>query len=319
MTPDPDAARADAALIAAARAHFDRCRAEVDPFVARHFRLRGTLRLHRAALGWDLLRAPLNILLALPFVLVRLAALLARALRMRRVADWLATRRILLPTAVGQRVERLIAAELLGLPVAGQAAGRDALTAAVLAAPQVRDLIRRRGDPAAVAHLGGRVVQTLGDYAGTRSAVAEMTTALGTLGAGAVAFQALTPGMLSFAPAVAAVMAHNAAIAAFPLGGLLGAAWYGVFPAEVPLWFSALALIALLAFGATLSAFAGILADPVQARTGMHRRRLLRLIDAVEAEFTGQDARGFAAREHYLARLVDLADAGALALRSLRG
>lgn len=318
MTRPAPAPDADAAVIAAAQAHFDRCRAQVDGFVARHFSLRGTLRLHRAALGWDLLRAPLNILLALPFVAVRLLALVARGLRLRRVADWLAARRILLPTAVGQQVERLIATDLLGLPVPGQAAGRDALTAAVLAAPQVRDLIRRRGDPAAAADLSGRVVQTLGDYAGTRSAVAEMTTALGTLGAGAVAFQALTPGMLSFAPALAAVMAHNAAIAAFPLGGLMGAAWYGVFPAEVPLWFSALALTGLLGLGAVLSAFAGILADPVQAAAGLHRRRLLRLIDAVEAEFTGLGPRGFAAREHYLARLVDLADAGLLAARSLR-
>ena len=35
--------------------------AEVRRFVRHRFGLRGTLRLHRAALGWDLLRAPVNV------------------------------------------------------------------------------------------------------------------------------------------------------------------------------------------------------------------------------------------------------------------
>ena len=36
--------------------------------------------------------------------------------------------------------------------------------------------------------------------------------------------------------------------------------------------------------GAVMAAFAGILADPVQARLGLHQRRLERLIAAMAAE-----------------------------------
>ena len=87
--------------------------ARVDAFVARHFSLRGTLALHRGALGLDLLRAPLNVVLAPVFVLTRLAAFLARLVRLRRVAAWLGSRRILLPTRVASRVEALVRDELL--------------------------------------------------------------------------------------------------------------------------------------------------------------------------------------------------------------
>jgi uncharacterized protein DUF6635 len=41
-------------------------RERIDPFVASHFSLTGTLRLHRAALGWDIARAPLNLAMAAP-------------------------------------------------------------------------------------------------------------------------------------------------------------------------------------------------------------------------------------------------------------
>jgi hypothetical protein len=39
-------------------------RARVRPFVDQHFSLLGSAAIHRAALGWDILRAPANILLA---------------------------------------------------------------------------------------------------------------------------------------------------------------------------------------------------------------------------------------------------------------
>ncbi|MGC9419761.1 MAG: DUF6635 family protein, partial [Rhodovulum sp.] len=154
-------------------------------------------------------------------------------------------------------------------------------------------------------------------YGGTRSAVAEMTTALGTLGAGAIVFQSVTPGMMSFAPGLATVLAHQAAVAAFPLGGLIGTAWYGLFPVAVSPWLIAALTLGLVAMGALLAAFAGVIADPVQTALGLHQRRLNRLIDAMEDAFTGEGKRGFAVREHYLARLLDLSDAGMAAIRML--
>jgi hypothetical protein len=102
------------------------------------------------------------------------------------------------------------------------------------------------------------------------------------------------------------------------LGATAGALWYAVFPAAASPLLVAGVTAGTLGLGAVAAAFAGVLADPVQAKLGVHRRRLLRLIDALERQFLEGAEGGFAAREHYVARLLDLADAAALAARSLR-
>lgn len=210
-------AETEAALVAAGRRYFADRRAKVPGFVRRTFGLRGTLGLHRHALGWDILKAPINVALSPLFVASRLGALAADGLSARGIARWLRARRILLPTAVARETERRIVADLLELPwrQGGNGSSRDALAEAMLAEPALRALIQRRLE----AGVEARVAARLGDYSGTRSAVAEMTTAMGTLGAGALAFNALTPGVLSLAPALSAILAHQAALAAFPSAG----------------------------------------------------------------------------------------------------
>lgn len=185
-------AETEAALVAAGHRYFADRRAKVPGFVRRTFGLRGTLGLHRHALGWDILKAPINVALSPLFVASRLGALAADGLSARGIARWLRARRILLPTAVARETERRIVADLLELPwrQGGSGSSRDALAEAMLAEPALRALIQRRLE----AGVEARVAARLGDYSGTRSAVAEMTTAMGTLGAGALAFNALTPG-----------------------------------------------------------------------------------------------------------------------------
>lgn len=50
----------DPVVRAAVVAHAATCRARIPAFTARHFGFAGTWRLHREALGLDLLRAPLT-------------------------------------------------------------------------------------------------------------------------------------------------------------------------------------------------------------------------------------------------------------------
>ncbi|WP_354595946.1 DUF6635 family protein [Rhodovulum tesquicola] len=300
--------------------YFKDRRAKVDGFVARHFTWPGTLRLHGAALGWDILRAPVNVALSPFLVLTRIAAYLCRRVGWRGAADWLSRRRILLRTSVARRVEVLIVTDLLDLPLDEGAAARDpsALARAVLAAPQFREMIRTRASTAEAEALGERIAGALGEYAGTRSAVAEMTTTLCVLVVGALAFQALTPGMISMAPGVADAMARTNAIASFPLGQTLGGMWYGVFAVDASPWLVAATVAGLVMLGSVVAAFAGVLADPVQSRLGIHRRRLGRLLDTVEEEFLGRGDKPFVAREHFFARILDLWDAVSSAFRIFR-
>lgn len=301
--------------------YFDARRAQIDRFVARHFTWPGTFRLHGAALGGDILRAPVNVILSPILVLTRILSWLCRRAGFRRLADWLATRRILLRTSVARRVETLIVSDLLDLPLTGGATAQDAdaLSRAVLAAPQFRELLRNRASPAEADALGRRITGALGEYASTRSAVAEMTTACCALAVGAVVFHALTPGMVSMAPGIADAFAKGAAIAGFPLGRTLGGVWYGMFPPGASPALIGLTVACLVMIGSVVAAFAGVIADPVQTRLGIHRRRLARLIDTIEDELAGPGNRPFVAREHFYARLMDLWDAGASVFRLFRG
>ena len=59
-------------------------------------------------------------------------------------------------------------------------------------------------------------------------------------------------------------------------------------------------------------------ADPVQAALGIHRRRLLRLLDRVDAARAGAVPPPRTAEEHIVARGADIVDTGLSLLRHFR-
>src|SRR3954451_3814405 len=138
-------------VAAAAQQYFESRRGRVDSFVDRHFSVAGALALHRKALGWDVLRVPTNILLAIPNIALQLSALGAQDTGARQAAAFLRRRRVLLETAVGRELEWLMMTELLELPYeqGEQVSSKDVLaeTAALygsLRHPFRADMIRRR-------------------------------------------------------------------------------------------------------------------------------------------------------------------------------
>ena len=299
----------------AARQYFASRRSRVDDFVDRHFSFKGSAAIHRKALGWDVLKAPANILLAVPNIAMKLAAAGAGAVGAKRTARYLGSRQLALDTAVGREIEWLILTELLELPCrqGDRESRKDALAEAILTAPQVQEALgealeaigRRSDDPA----FRRRLEDAMATYTGTRAAAAEITTALITLGAGAIAVKQATPGMMTLGPAVAATMAHQMAVASFPLGATIGGLWYSAFPAAASPALVVGVTGLLMAVATVASAFAGLIADPVQRRLGLHRRRLLRLIDALERQVRGgEGTAGFVVRDQYVARLLDLFD-----------
>jgi hypothetical protein len=82
----------------------------------------------------------------------------------------------------------------------------------------------------------------------------------------------MTPGMLTLGPSIAAVVAQQAAIEAFPLGTGLGVIWYSLFPASPSPELVVGIMVGLGLLGAPLAAFVGIVADPIQRRLSLHQR-----------------------------------------------
>jgi hypothetical protein len=309
-----DAALASAIVRDGVKRYMAARRVQVEPFVARHFSLAGALRLHRAALGWDIARAPLNLAMAAPQAGVWLAAAGARRLGATRTAAGLRGTTLVRPTAVAREVAWLVQTELLELPArdAAREATRDALAETIVSDARLMATLRPMlaaieaagADPALRARIEGAVVS----YAGTRAAAAEITTGLLSLGTGAATLSKLTPGAMTLGPALATALAQQAAVTSFPLGGALGSLWYSAFPA-VPSGVLVAGLTGGLMAGAAVgAAFAGIIADPLQRRLGLHQRRLHRLLTALERGLLDPQAPTFAVHDHYVARLLDLFD-----------
>jgi hypothetical protein len=203
--------------------YFKSRREMVDEFVDRHFPFFGSLSMHRKAIGWDMLKAPANIALAVPQLAAKLAASGAKAAGADRVSKYVGSRKLVFDTEVGKEIEWLVITELLELPFrqGDRVSHRDALADTILSAPELQErlhealgTIGRKGDDAVFRE---RLEETLETYARTRVAAAEIATSLMTIGAGAVTMHQVTPGVMSLGPTLAATLAQNAAVASFPL------------------------------------------------------------------------------------------------------
>jgi hypothetical protein len=291
---------------------------KVAAFVDGNYSLIGAVRLHRKALGFDLLRAPANIALALPYMASQLAAAGLDAAGADRLADRIRRQKIFLDTDVARELTWRLHTELLELPYddGRRRSDRDALAAEILADDRVAAaldtfeavLARSRDEPV----FRERLQEKINTYMQSRTAAAELANNVVLASAGATLFKQLTPGALSLGPMLAGAVAQQAAIASFPLGTAAGSLWYGLFSATPSAALIAGATGGLLGLGAVVTAFAGVLTDPLQRAFGVHRRRLHRLISALGVELKG-GKQAFQVRDHYAARILDLVDLARMA------
>jgi len=305
------------------RRYFDDRRGRIDAFVDKNFSVRGSISLHREAVGWDIAKAPLNLAMAAPQVGLLVAAQIARKLGAPRVAEQLGGKRLVVHTAVGKELAWRLHHDLLELPyrAGDRVTHRDALAETILADPRVvaalapaLEAIAARGDDPA---LRRRLESAMAEYARTRAAATEITTALLSLSAGALALKKLTPGAMSLGPTLAAAIAQRAAVMSFPMGGAMGSLWYTLFPVAPSAVLVAGLTGGLMAASTVASAFAGVIADPVQRKLGLHQARLRRMLDALERQMGDPTAPGFAVHDHYVARLLDLFDVAAAVARMI--
>lgn len=310
------------AFRAAAQRYIDTRRTRMRYFSRRHFSFRGAIRMHRAALGADLVRAPVNLALALPHLLKMLVCTLFERFGWQRAANRLRHLPTQIQTAVAREIDWLMWTEFLELPHRSgeRVSKRDALAELLLAEPEVARAMTAAKELAAKhsgdAAFNARLTDSMARYTGARIAAAEIATALASAGVGGLVAQQLTPTAFTLGPALAAIFAQQAAIIAFPLGTGLGGAWYAVFPAEPSWQLVAGITVGLLALSSVIAAFAGIVADPVQRALGIHRRRLEKLVDSIEADLLGTGPGNFQVRAHYVARLFDFFEAVRLAARA---
>ena len=290
-------------------------RSKVEQFAKDNFSFFGSLRLHRQAVGLDLLRALANLLLTAPFLASLILAKCARMLKRERSANWLASKRFYLRTDVACELERRLFADFLELPYqrGNLLIEIDALAEQLLRDPRVKGVIKEQLKKAGVDGVSANfgdfhtwLLCTVDTYQSTRISSAEMGNTLLGASIGAIAFKQLTPGMISLGPITAQAMVQSVAIASFPLGAGIGGLWYGLFPAVTTAAMTIGTTCGLVAAGAVFAAFSGVFSDPIQLYFGIHQRRLKKLLDALENELRGKGNARFTVRDHYVARLFDL-------------
>ncbi len=288
-------------------------RQKIPEFVRTHFSLAGALKINRKALGADLIKAPANAIWIVPLTVVRALAALAAATGFKNIAALGRRLPSGFKTAVQEEIDSLIFRELLQLPRPGDREGTaDALLAEILDQPEIQNLIQDQLGLIRVKsqHEGFRrsLEARLKDYSLGRTAINELSGNIIALAGGATMLGKMTPGGISFGTMLAGAIAQQSAISSFFLGPALGGVYYSIFPASASLGLAVASTGSVLAVLAIFSAFSGIIADPLQARLGVHERRLHRLIDGLEEALRGRGDSGMPVREIYLARIFDLID-----------
>lgn len=316
MSDEALAAQIHTAVSEATQRYLTERRTRVKPFTHRHFSFKGAWRINRRALGKDLLRTPANVIWAIPHLLAQGGAALGHRLKLPALACRLGRVPAGFKTDVEREVEWLIYSEWLELPFAQKPSGRrcqrDALLEEILAHPvisrllvpeliQLDELARHR-------YFRQRLEEYLSTYAASRTAAADLSGSLLSLAAGVATSKQLTPGAIAVGSATATTIANQLAIANFALGPTLGSLYYGVFPATASTGLLVTTTGGLIVLLGGLSALAGIVADPLQQAFGLHERRLLKLLDALEQELLGQGSSGYRLHDAYVARIFDLWD-----------
>jgi hypothetical protein len=275
----------DAGLEGQVAGYIDACRGRIPVFVAANYVGRGAIGLNRRAFGTDVLVAPFNFLMGFPNFILRMLAEILDFLGANKAAQRLARSHLGLPTKVQKTLTTKLFSDLLDLPL-NREDTRDRISNLVSEAAR---------EPVRI-------------YVQTRNVAADITA--GTLAAvlGLLLLHQFTPGSISAGSALAHVVAKEQAVSEFALGETLGRLYYAAFPVSPSLTVVALVLLLVMATIAVVAAFSGIIHDPVQTATGIHRRRLNRMLDAIERSATNTARTGYRPKDTFFGRVYDLMD-----------
>ncbi len=297
-------------------------KAKVPEFVQKHFSFRGALKLHRKALGKDLYKAPLNVLWLAPFALIRVGSAILKKLGLTRFSRLLYRLPTGFETDLQKEVNWLIYTELLELPYiqSDRTSTKDALLEAILQDEKLADLLDRYlieiQKRSTEKDFRQSLEKNLLEYAASRSSAAELAGNLLTLCTTYAAFHQAMPGVLTAGSATAAAIAQNTAITQFWLGPTLGAWYYALFPAAASTGL-VISTVGTLTVGlGLLTTFIGIITDPLQAKLGLHQKRLLKFLDALEQKIRRKGEKQYAIKDIYVSRVFDIVDLLLVVLRS---
>lgn len=289
------------------RRYFDHCRSALPDFINRHFRYPGAIQTNRVALGWDMLRAPVNLFWAPLFALVSILKFVLG--RTGGMHSWVALLQRFPPgftTEVQSHISQLVLTDLLH-----QDNPERSLQYCIVA--ELQQLYEAHAhtelDTEHFHALAEPVIEeALTQYRVTRTASADITNTLSCTVLGAFAFQKFTPGGIGIALMFTSIISTQLAAQDFIFGETLGEIYYGLFPPEPTLALTLGVSAGVLATLAAFAALSGMISDPIQAALGLHRYRLHKMLNHMEQDFLERSGNSFRPKDQYVARILETFD-----------
>jgi hypothetical protein len=314
VSSDDDRSVVVRSINAGIAAYADSRRQRITPFVDKHFSFRGAWQLNKIALGRDLYRAPANLLWAPINFFAKAGGSACNRIGLTSISRKAAGLPSGFRTDVEREVEWLLFSEFLDLPYASntRVTRKNALVEYILADSELARLFATALQPLSDAnedsHMRLQLEKKLNTYIDNRKDVAELTSALIAAAGALAAKKGFGGGTIAFGQAAAAAVAKASAVSSFWLGPTLGGIYYGIFPAAASVGLVVGVTTGIAAVLGSVSAFAGVIADPAQRAVGLHQKKLRRLVDALENLLSGIGNESYQLRDGLIARILDLLD-----------
>ncbi len=295
------------AVVSGISRYFDCCRQRVPGFVKQHFSYPAALATNRVAFGFDVLRAPVNLFWAPLFALVSMIRfLVGRFPRLGWLHQLLGRFPAGFTTQVQTHISELVLRDLLQH-------SQPQRSLSWFIAEELRALYQKNEKTdidIAQFHAQAEpiVEEALAQYRITRTATADITNTLSCTVLGAFAFQKFTPGGIGIALMLAATISTQLAATDFFLGEPLGHIYYSVFPPTPSFGMTLVTIAGVLSLLSACAALSGVISDPIQAATGLHRYRLRKMLNHMEQDMLRQSSNSFRPKDQYVARIMECFD-----------
>jgi len=299
-------------------------RSMVDAFVNEHYDLKGSTKLHRHSLGWDIAKTPVNAIASVLTVVKQTSALGLDKLGAKELSLLIADKNLFLSTKISKEIQWNVQTGLLELPCKndGKMSQNDALLDEIFndhrIQNQLTSALKILAPYANNEEVKRKLAELLTEYTGSRAAASDITVSLMTAATGLVTLHKLTPGIASLSNSVASGIVHSSAVHSFWAGSWAGGYYYSLFNVATPGMLTAGVFTSMLIPASFVATFAGIITDPLQRKLGLHTKKLNKVLDSTEVLLLGEDNAKLVLKDHYIARIFDLMDWTQIILRAAR-
>ncbi len=316
MTESISSELIDAAIRKGLENYFSDVRSRIDPFIKQHFLFPGTWQTNKVAWGWDLLRAPINLLWAPFYIITIFISFIVGKLGFNIIHNILMKVPNGLTTSVQQYISFNIYNDLLKESTT-QPSSKDhfpknslffhlnrQVSQIFISKPEDHETSNEK-----IKEVQSSIRKATIQYANTRTASADISNSLLAIIGGAFIFQKFTPGGLAVGLTLATLITQKISVNNFIFGEYLGGIYYSIFPAEPSNTVIIATSIGIMTLLAIIAPFSGLLTDPIQSWTGLHKKRLEKLVTHLEHQALSSSNSNFNPKDQYVARILDILDA----------